>query len=126
MLLNQAVSNLHAQREQLERRVFESSRDLEGAKNRELDKQEAVYLAKIAEKFPVRKITVSSLEAANEENAFLNEKLGILEKREKRKRTNAILLCHAVEELRIDLESEISTKTTAESFSSNISDISIA
>ena len=120
--VDSVLGKLHSQREELERRLSEANEVLTLRQSRQAENEEAMYLAKIADRFPARNATVSSLEYASQEIADLRDNLEDLEKAQARKRTHAKLLCHAVEELRQDLEGDIGQSMDV---SSSISDISM-
>jgi len=119
------ITGLHANRQALEVRLEESSAALVEANRGLVEREEAVYLCKIAERLPSVKTTSASLESAKLENAFLQDRIGDLDRAQQRRRTKAVLMCHAIEELRGDLESEM-VKADDSMSVSNVSNISVA
>ena len=118
------LNRLHAERQEAERRVQESARNLELAKAQRVEQQEAFYLAKIAVRFPSRSVTSSALESATLENSFLQEKIQEIDTMLTRKRNLATLMCHAMDDLKEEMNAE--DRDERMSVSSNISDISVA
>ena len=116
------LGKLHGQREELQGRLEHSKEVLEAKLSARAENEEAMYLARIAEKFASRKTTALSLESVSQEIAFLSDKLEALDKGHARKKTHAMLLCHAVEELRNELETDVGQSMDV---SSSISDISM-
>jgi predicted nucleic acid-binding Zn-ribbon protein len=120
------LRHLESEKHGLEISLERSKNSLRQATAELAEKEEAIYLSRIADRFPSRGKTMSSLETVVQEKQSLEQRMQQLEKAEARKRTQAMLLCHAVEELRNDLHAELATSESMSVVSSSISDISIA